>query len=164
MIQSIGSGRVQGASLGATAGVANSPAGYAAAAMTSLSSRVAATIARELGLAGGGSAAAGGKFVGGKAGDHYGVDALASELANLVRASPTDAGRISRALHEFTGELASLLAARPNSSVLSAVADLHFNLTDPDGRAGCTDADYAVAAVDAAVFRLREDAPWKPAL
>ncbi|QAY75564.1 hypothetical protein [Sphingosinicella sp. BN140058] len=160
MIQSIGSGGVQATSLGGAGGVRNGPGAQAAAAMSTLSSRIAATIARELGLSGGG----GGAPAGSKAGDYYGVDALAGELANVLRASPTDAGRLSRALHEFAGEVASLLTARPHSSVLGALADLHFNLTDPDGRAGCTDADYAVAAVEAGVFRLREDAPWKPEL
>jgi hypothetical protein len=43
--------------------------------------------------------------------------------------------------------------------VLGAVAGLHFNLVDSDGRPGSTDADYAFAAIQAGTFRLREGIP-----
>lgn len=152
MIQPTGPGRVQAAALSATGAAA--PGAQAAAAMTTLANRVATTLARELGLVDRG-AARGGPL----AGDIYGVDALATELAAALGGTPADAGRLSRALGEFTSEAAALLAARPRSSVLGAVAGLHFNLVDHDGRPGSTDADYAVAAIQAGIFRLREEIP-----
>lgn len=157
MIDSIGSGRVGGIAFGAIDGASAGPAEQAAAAMTTLSSRIAGTITRELGLVD-----RHGRQGGGKAGDIYGVDALAEELSAALGATPADAGRLSRALHEFASEAASLLASRPRASVLGMVRDLAFNLHDSDGRPGSTDADYALTAIQAAVFRLREDAPWAP--
>ncbi|HVJ02062.1 MAG TPA: hypothetical protein VM662_07765 [Sphingomonas sp.] len=153
MIQPIGTGRVSGASLGATGGVAT-PGEQAAAAMTTLTNRVATTLARELGLAGHSRGRSSGV-----AGDLYGVEQIARELAAALGGAPADAGRLSRALHEFTSEAAALLAAKPRSSVLGAVAGLHFNLVDHDGRPGSTDADYAFAAIQAGIFRLREEIP-----
>ncbi len=156
MIQPIGSGRVQGVTLGA-ADSTSRPGDLAAAAMSTLSTRIATTIAEELALV---ARQGRGGHPGGKAGDHYGVDAIAEELAAALAASPADAGRLSRALNSFVGEVAALLAAKPHSSVLGMVRGLHFDLTDHDGRQGSTDADYAVAAIDCAIFRLRENAPW----
>lgn len=153
MIQPLGTGRVQSVALNAVSG---RPGDLATAAMTTLSARVGETIARELALVPGN----GRGHPGGKAGDHYGVDAMAEALSAALAATPTDAGRLSRALHEFTGDVASLLAAKPHSSVLGILQGLHFNLTDADGRQGPTDADHAVAAIECAIFRLREDAPW----
>ncbi|MBO9623384.1 MAG: hypothetical protein J7500_11805 [Sphingomonas sp.] len=153
MIQPIGAGRVQGASLGATGSVAP-PGELAATAMTTLASRVATTLAKELGLTGQGRGRSGGLT-----GDLYGVEQISRELTSALGCTPADAGRIARALHEFTSEAASLLAAKPRSSVLGAVAGLHFNLVDHDGRPGSTDADYAFAAIEAGIFRLREEIP-----
>jgi hypothetical protein len=92
-------------------------------------------------------------------GDLYGVETLAADLAATLGGTPADAGRLSRALNEFTSEAAALLAAKPRSSVLGAVSGLHFNLVDSDGRPGSTDADYAFAAIQAGTFRLREGIP-----
>jgi hypothetical protein len=155
MIQPIGTSRVHGASLGAAGGIAT-PGEQAAAAMTTLTNRVATTLTRELGLID--RDARGGRS-GSPAGDFYGVEQLASELTAALGGTPADAGRLSRALHEFTSEAAALLAAKPRSSVLGMVAGLHFNLVDSDGRPGSTDADYAFAAIQAGTFRLRESIP-----
>jgi len=153
MIQPIGTGRVQGASLSAAGGVAT-PGQQAAAAMTTLTNRVATTLTRELGLVDRGAVRANNL-----AGDLYGVESLAADLAAALGGTPADAGRLSRALNEFTSEAAALLAAKPRSSVLGAVSGLHFNLVDSDGRPGSTDADYAFAAIQAGTFRLREGIP-----
>ena len=153
MIQPIGTGRVQGASLSGAGGIAT-PGQQAAAAMTTLANRVATTLTRELGLVDRGGARANNL-----AGDLYGVESLAADLAATLGGTPADAGRLSRALNEFTSEAAALLAAKPRSSVLGAVAGLHFNLVDSDGRPGSTDADYAFAAIQAGTFRLREGIP-----
>jgi hypothetical protein len=155
MTQPIGIGSANGVSLNGIGGVGNRPSDLAAAAMTTLSARIAGTITRELGLGGSGTRSL--------SGDLYGVEGVAQDLAGALNASPTDAGRLSRALNEFTSEVAALLAAKPHSSVLGMVSGLHFNLVDSDGRPGSTDADYACSAVQAAVFRLREDAPWTSA-
>lgn len=153
MIQPIGTGRVQGASLSAASGIAT-PGQQAAAAMTTLANRVATTLTRELGLVDRGAVR-----TNNLAGDLYGVESLAADLASALGGTPADAGRLSRALNEFTSEAAALLAAKPRSSVLGAVAGLHFNLVDSDGRPGSTDADYAFAAIQAGTFRLREGIP-----
>jgi hypothetical protein len=150
MIQPIGTGRIHGASLGAAGGVA-APREQAAAAMATIANRVVTTLTRELGLTDRG------RSTGNLAGDIYGVDSLATELAAALGGTPADAGRLSRALHEFAGEAAALLAAKPRSSVLGTIAGLHFNLVDSDGRPGSTDADHAFAAIQAGTFRLRED-------
>ncbi len=156
MIQPIGTGRVSGASLSATSGTSGTPAEQAGAAMTTLSSRVAATMVRELGLSDR-SSHHGQKGAGG---DPYGVEALADQLSSALGGTPADTGRLSRALGGFTSEVAALLAAKPSSSVLGMVATLHFDLTDADGRPGPTDTDQAIFAIEAATFRLREDAAW----
>jgi hypothetical protein len=153
MIQPIGTGRVQGASLSGASGIAT-PGQQAAAAMTTLANRVATTLTRELGLVDRGTVR-----TNNLAGDLYGVESLAADLAAALGGTPADAGRLSRALNEFTSEAAALLAAKPRSSVLGAVAGLHFNLVDSDGRPGSTDADYAFAAIQAGTFRLREGIP-----
>lgn len=153
MIQPIGTGRVQGASLSGASGIAT-PGQQAAAAMTTLANRVATTLTRELGLVDRGAVR-----TNNLSGDLYGVESLAADLAATLGGTPADAGRLSRALNEFTSEAAALLAAKPRSSVLGAVAGLHFNLVDSDGRPGSTDADYAFAAIQAGTFRLREGIP-----
>jgi hypothetical protein len=156
MIQPIGTGAVAGTSLNAASGVSASPSDKAAEAMTTVASRVAATVIRELGLAQHGRIAQSGA----KGGDLYGVEDLANGLSSALGGSPADTGRISRALNGFTSEIAALLSAKPSSSVLGMVATLHFDLTDADGRPGPTDTDQAVFAIEAATFRLREDAAW----
>lgn len=153
MIQPIGTGRVQGASLSGAGGIAT-PGQQAAAAMTTLANRVATTLTRELGLVDRGAVR-----TNNLSGDLYGVESLAADLAAALGGTPADAGRLSRALNEFTSEAAALLAAKPRSSVLGAVSGLHFNLVDSDGRPGSTDADYAFAAIQAGTFRLREGIP-----
>lgn len=153
MIQPIGTGRVQGASLSAASGIVT-PGQQAAAAMTTLANRVATTLTRELGLVDRGAVR-----TNNLSGDLYGVESLAADLAATLGGTPADAGRLSRALNEFTSEAAALLAAKPRSSVLGAVAGLHFNLVDDDGRPGSTDADYAFAAIQAGTFRLRVGIP-----
>jgi hypothetical protein len=157
MIQPIGTGRVSGTSPSAASGASGTPTEQAGAAMTTISSRVAATVVRELGLS---ERARSGGHQGGGAGDHYGVEALADQLSSALGGTPADTGRLSRALGGFTSEVAALLAAKPHSSVLGMVAGLHFDLTDADGRPGPTDTDQAIFAIEAATFRLREDAAW----
>lgn len=126
----------------------------AAAAMSTVNSRVAATMARELRLA---PVDPRGGYAGGSANDAYGIEQLAAELTAAVGGTPADQGRIARALHEYAGEVATLIASRPVKGTLQGLA---FSVVDSDGRPGSTDADYAMSAIQAGTFRLREDAPW----
>ncbi|MBB5710895.1 hypothetical protein [Sphingomonas xinjiangensis] len=158
MTQPIGVGRSNPVPLGSAQAAGSSPAALAGQAMSTIASRVATTIASELGLASGGAPRG---F--GRGGDRYDVNGVANDLAAVLGAGPADAGRLSRALGEFTSEIAALLAAKPHSSVLGMVSGLHFNLVDTDGRQGMDASDHACAAIEAAVFRLREDTPWTSA-
>lgn len=157
MINPISTGRAERVSLGGLDGGNGGPGARAAAAMTTLSNRVATTLTGQLGLV---DPDARGGYSGGSANDAYGVGQVAAELSASLGGGPADTGRLSRALHEFTSEVAATIAAKPHSSVLGMVSALHFNLVDGDGRPGSTDADYAFAAIQAGIFRLREDAPW----
>lgn len=159
MIQPIGTARVQGISLGTAQESSGRPVDHASAAMSTLSGRISATLAGELGLVQGGGPRT---HAGTTAGDPYGVAALAGDLATKLNASPSDAGRLARALHDFAGEVASLVGARPQSSVFEMLRDLQFNLTDPDRRAGMSDSDVAIAAIVDGVFRIRDYSPWTP--
>jgi hypothetical protein len=155
MIQPIGTRPAQGASLGAADALADGPLGQAAAALSTLSVRVAQTIAGALGLA----ERSAGAPAGGR-GDFYGIDALAGELAAALGASPAEAGRLTRALHDYAGEVAALLAARPHSSALARISDLQVDPQDDNGRRDYSPADRAIGAIEGALLRLREDAPW----
>lgn len=153
MINPINGGRADAVSLRGIDGK-RGPAAQASAAMGKVSGRVAETMARELKLA---PVDPRGGYAGGSASDAYGIEEIAAELNASVGGTPADQGRLSRALHEFAQEVATLIAARPVSNTLSG---LTFSLADSDGRMGATDADYALSAIEAGIFRLREDAAW----
>lgn len=159
MIQSIGTGSVTGTSLSA-AHAASSPTGQAVAAMTTVSNRVATTVLRELhpGQGGGGRARHGGG-----AGDPYDVMGVAEQLSSSLGGTPADTGRIGRALGELASEVASAVAAKPNSNVVGLVNHTIVKLTDSDGRPGATDTDQAVSAINWAVVNLREEPFHLPA-
>lgn len=157
MINPINTGRSERVSLSGIDGGDGGPGAQATSAMTRIANRVATTLSREFGLV---DPDARGGYPGGSANDAYGVGEIAAELATALGGTPADAGRLSRALHEFAAEAAALIAAKPGSRAVGAVAGLHFDLVDSDGRAGSTDSDYALAAINAGIFRLREDAPW----
>ncbi|NLS25167.1 hypothetical protein S2M10_01300 [Sphingomonas sp. S2M10] len=149
MTQPIGISGPRAAALGAIGATDNRPRALAGQAMTVLSNRVAGTLTRELGLAQGAATPL-------RSVDPYGAESMARELATAVGASPADAGRLARALNDFTSEVASLVAASPTSDVLDRLSGLGYALLDPDGRPGMTDADHAVSAIDGAIFQLRE--------
>lgn len=55
----------------------------------------------------------------GNANDPYEIAELVAELSENVEGSPADAGKLSRALHSFVQESATLFAARPESRSLA---------------------------------------------
>lgn len=150
MTQPIGLTGPRASALGAVGAVGSTPGSLAGQAMTVLSNRVAGTVTRALGLVQGGQAPL-------RAGDAYGTEGVARDLAAALHASPADAGRLSRALNDFTSEVAALIAASPTSDVLDRLSGLGYALLDPDGRPGMTDTDHAIGTIDSAIFQLRHD-------
>lgn len=150
MTQPIGLTGSRASAIGTVGAAGSTPGSLAGQAMVVLSNRVAGTVTRELGLVQGGRSAL-------RTGDAYGTEGVARDLAAALNASPADSGRLSRALNDFTSEIAALVAASPTSDVLDRLSGLGYALLDPDGRPGMTDTDYAMAAIQCAVFRLRED-------
>lgn len=150
MTQPIGIGGLRAAALGGIRATGTTPGALAGQAMTVLANRVAGTLTRELGLAQGARAPL-------RPGDAYDTQEVARTLAAALGAAPADAGRLSRALNDFTGEVAALVAASPTSDVLDRLSGLGYALFDPDGRPGMTDTDHACVAIETAIFQLRED-------
>ncbi|WP_066722185.1 hypothetical protein [Sphingomonas pituitosa] len=150
MTQPIGLGGPRAAAIGAIGATGATPGSLAGRAMTVLSNRVVGTLTRELGLVPGAQAPL-------RSADPYGAEATARELATSLGASPADAGRLSRALNDFTSDVAALVAASPTSDALDRLSGLGYALLDPDGRPGMTDTDQALATIDSAIFQLRED-------
>jgi hypothetical protein len=150
MTQPIGIGSARLNAIHAIGQTGTTPGALAGQAMTTLANRVAGTLTRALGLAQGGRTPL-------RAGDAYGTEEVAQELAKSLGASPTDAGRLSRALGDFTSEVAAMVAASPTSDVLDRLSGLGYVLLDPDGRPGMSDTDKVVATIDSAIFQLRED-------
>ena len=159
MIAPIGLGRLEAISLRATAGPSAGPSGLAAGAITTLSTRIAQTIAGELGLARRADALAN---PGGSGGDLYGVGRLAEELAGALGATPTQAGVLSRMLHDLAGEVAASFAARPESATIERFSKLPGAQDGDAARNNVSPIDQAMATIDAALIRLREDGPWTP--
>jgi hypothetical protein len=150
MTQPIGIGSTRFTAIGAIGPTGTTPGSVAGQAMTTLANRVAGTVTCALGLAQGGRTPL-------HAGGAYGTEEMAQALATSLGASPADAGRLSRALNDFTSEVASLVAASPTSDVLDRLSGLGYALLDPDGRPGMSDSDKVVATIDSAIFQLRED-------
>ncbi|MET3725821.1 hypothetical protein [Sphingomonas trueperi] len=150
MTQPIGITGPRTSAIGAVGAAGSTPGSLAGQAMTVISNRVAGTVTRELGLVPGGRSPL-------RAGDAYGTEGVARDLAAQLNASPADAGRLSRALNDFTSEVAALVAASPTSDVLDRLSGLGYALLDPDGRPGMSDSDKVVATIDSAIFQLRED-------
>ncbi len=150
MTQPIGIGGPRAAAIGAVGAAGTTPGSLAGQAMTILTSRVAGTVTRELGLVPGPRTPL-------RLGDAYGTQDVARDLATSLGATPADTGRLARALNDFAGEVAALIAASPTSEVLDHLSGLGYALLDPDGRPGMTDTDHAVAAIDSAISQLRKD-------
>jgi len=150
MTQPIGFSGTRLSAIGAVGPAGTTPGSIAGQAMTTLANRVAGTVTRELGLAQGGRTPL-------RAGDAYGTQEMTQTLATSLGASPADAGRLSRALNDFTSEVAAMVAASPTSDVLDRLSGLGYALLDPDGRPGMSDTDKVVATIDSAIFQLRED-------
>ena len=92
----------------------------AGGAMRTLAGRIADRLAREFRLLGDDRRGGGGG--GHDPDDLYEIDAIARELSDDLGARPTDAGRVMRSLGEFAQESAVLIAARPDSASLEAIA------------------------------------------
>jgi hypothetical protein len=150
MTQPIGITGPRASAIGAVGAAGSTPGGLAGQAMMVLSNRVAGTVTRELALVQGSRSPL-------RAGDAYDTEGVARDLAAALNASPADAGRLSRALNDFTSEVAALVAASPTSDVLDRLSGLGYALLDPDGRPGMSDSDKVVATIDSAIFQLRED-------
>lgn len=150
MTHPFGIGGPRLSAIGAIGQTGTTPGALAGQAMVVLSNRVASTMTRQLGLVPGGRSPL-------RAGDAYGAEGVARDLATALNASPADAGRLSRALNDFTSEVAALVAASPTSDVLDRLSGLGYALLDPDGRPGMSDSDKVVATIDSAIFQLRED-------
>jgi hypothetical protein len=150
MTQPIGIGGARATAIGAIGATGTTPGALAGQAMTILSNRVAGTLTRALGLVEGGAGAL-------RSVDPYDAEGMARDLAASLHASPADAGRLSRALNDFTSEVAALVAASPTSDVLDRLSGLGYALLDPDGRPGMSDSDKVIATIDSAIFQLRQD-------
>lgn len=135
-----------GASLGNTAS-----AGSAAhTAMSMVAGKVAKSITQALNLTQDQSA---GQWQGNN-NDPYEIEELTEALAKNLGGSASDAGELSRALHEFVQESAALFAARPESRSLAMLQSAI------DGRnIGDTAATLpaVVQHIDAATVALRKD-------
>ena len=149
MTQPIGIGSARFNAISTIGQTGTTPGALAGQAMTTLANRVAGTVTRALGLAPSGGSPL-------RAGDAYGIEGVARDLAATLNAGPADAGRLSRALHDFTSEIASLVAASPTSDVLDRLSGLGNAPLDPDGRPGMSDSDKVIATIDSAIFQLRE--------
>lgn len=148
MTQPVGIGSARAMAIGAVA-TTGAPGGtLAGQAMTVLTNRVAGTLTRALELAPGATTSL-------SPADPYGVEAVARDLATALHAGPADAGRLSRALNDFTSEVAVLVAASPTSATLDRLSRLGDTPPAPDGRPGRTDADHALATVESAILQLR---------
>lgn len=150
MTQPIGIGGPRPTAIGAVGATGIPPGSRAGQAMTVIANRVAGTVTRELRLVQGNPTPL-------RAGDRYGTEGLARDLAAALGASPADAGRLSRALDDFASEVAALVAASPTSAVLDRLSGIVHSLLDRDGQPGMTDTDQALATIDSAIFRLRDD-------
>ncbi|KTF67772.1 MULTISPECIES: hypothetical protein [unclassified Sphingomonas] len=150
MTQPIGIGGPHLHAIGAIGADGTKPEPLAAQAMKVLSNRVADTMIRELGLVQGGQAPL-------RAGGAYGTEGVAQDLASALAASPADAGRLSRALNEFTSEVAVLVAARPTSEVLDRISSLGDALPALTGHPTKTETDRALKTIYSTIALLRED-------
>ncbi|WP_084581892.1 hypothetical protein [Sphingomonas azotifigens] len=150
MTQPIGIDGPRATAIGTIGATGTTPHALVGQAMTVLSNRVAGTLTRALGLIEGGAAPR-------RSVDPYDTESMARDLAASLNASPAGAGRLSRALNAFTSEVAALVAASPTSDVLDRLSGLGDALLDPDARPGMSDCDKALAAIDGAIVRLRED-------
>ena len=149
MINPINGGRADAVSLRGIDGKRSGGA-QAAAAMNTISARIAETMARELKLT---PVDPRGGYAGGSASDAYGIEEITAELSRSLGGSPADRGRLSRALHEFAETVATLVAARPLSSTVSNVTSALG--VDLDG--GKPTTEEALAMIEAATVRLRPD-------
>lgn len=137
-------------SLRGVAGAKGGPAGAAASAMTQVAGRMASAMTAELGLAG---VDPRDRYTGGSASDAYGVEDMATELADSLGGGPKERGDVARALHEFVREGATLVAARPESRSLERLESAIAGATDSKGVG--SDVERAIAAIDNAVLRLQ---------
>ncbi len=85
--------------------------------------------------------------------ERYDIGRAADTLASSLGAGPADAGRIARALDDFASEIASLVAARPDSATVSAIGAV---LSSEGGNASSVDA--AVGAIEGVTEKLHSGA------
>jgi hypothetical protein len=109
-----------GAVGGANAGGGPTAGAVAGSLMTGLAGKMAQTIGSAFNLVGNDATDA----WQGNANDPYEIAELVAELSQDVQGSPADAGELSRALHSFVQESATLFAARPESRSLTRLQDV----------------------------------------
>lgn len=148
MTQPIGIGNARAAGVGAVCAIGPAGGALAQQTMAILATRVAGTLTQALGLVQATAAPL-------AAVDPYGVETMARELAAALNAGPADAGRLSRALNDFTSEVASLVAASPTSDALDRLSRLGDGPAAPERRPGWTDAEHALATIDTVIAQLR---------
>jgi hypothetical protein len=118
--------RIGSNATGATGAVGASNAGggptagaVAGSLMTGLAGKMAQAIGGALNLVGNDSTGA----WQGNGNDPYEIAELVAVLSQDVQGSPADAGDLTRALHSFVQESATLFAARPESRSLARLQD-----------------------------------------
>lgn len=126
----------------------------AAAALGTLAGRVATQIADALDMAGrdGDPQGGGGGHARVLPTDLYEVDGEAQALASGLGASPADAARLAAALHAFTEQCATELAARPAAFTVERIAAIVARTV---GAAETTPA--ALAAIEQATLAIGRD-------
>ena len=143
---------ITGATSGAQAvslGNNNTAGNVAHAAMSTVAGKMAGSISSALNLTNDNSA----DQWQGNGNDPYEIDEMAEALAKELGGSASDVGELSRALHEFVQESASLFAARPESRSLAFLQSIIQNKGNHDTAATLP----AVAKqIDAATSELRE--------
>ncbi len=141
-----GSGAASAVQGAASAGGASAGA-VAGQAMAGLAGKMAASIGGALGLTG----SATGQWQG-NGNDPYEIEELVEALASEIGGTAADAGELSRALHGFVQESASLFAARPESRSL---AFLNTVISEAFGSDTAATLAAVSQQVDAATIRLR---------
>ncbi len=148
--------RISSTSAGATsavggAGQGNPPSSgaLAGAVLGGLAGKMAGNIGAALNLAGNGGTDA----WQGNGNDPYAISEIAEELSGQLGGSPSEVGDLSRALHAFVQESASLFAARPESRSLARLNDVINHIS---GGADQANMGSLIGKVDSATALLQK--------
>ncbi len=124
-----GAGNAARAVGGAAAGGGASPGAVASALMSNLAGKMAKNIGSALKLGGNENA---GSWQG-NSNDPYEIAELIAEMTQDAKGSASDVGELSRALHHFVQESASMFAARPESQSLTRLQQAIAHSADDGG-------------------------------